>query len=1423
MTAITSTDAANYTVDVTNACGTITSATAALTVSPSVAITTQPSDVTDCDGANVSFSVTASNATSYQWKKNGTNITGETASTLSLTSITGTDAANYTVDVTNSCGTITSATAALTVSPAVAITTQPSDVTDCDGANVSFSVTASNATSYQWKKNGTAITGETASTLNLASITSTDAANYTVDVTNTCGTITSATAALTVSPAVAITTQPSDVTDCDGANVSFSVTASNATSYQWKKNGTAITGETSATLNLASITSADAANYTVDVTNTCGTITSATAALTVSPAVAITTQPSDVTDCEGANVSFSVTASNATSYQWKKNGTAITGETASTLNLASITSADAANYTVDVTNSCGTITSATAALTVSPAVAITTQPADVTDCDGANVSFSVTASNATSYQWKKNGTNITGETSATLNLTSITGTDAANYTVDVTNSCGTITSATAALTVSPAVAITTQPSDVTDCDGANVSFSVTASNATAYQWKKNGTAITGETSATLNLTAITSTDAANYTVDVTNACGTITSATAALTVSPSVAITTQPSDVTDCDGANVSFSVTASNATSYQWKKNGTNITGETASTLSLTSITGTDAANYTVDVTNSCGTITSATAALTVSPAVAITTQPSDVTDCDGANVSFSVTASNATSYQWKKNGTAITGETASTLNLASITSTDAANYTVDVTNTCGTITSATAALTVSPAVAITTQPSDVTDCDGANVSFSVTASNATSYQWKKNGTNITGETASTLNLASITSADAANYTVDVTNSCGTITSATAALTVSPSVAITTQPSDVTDCDGANVSFSVTASNATSYQWKKNGTAITGETSATLNLTSITGTDAANYTVDVTNTCGTITSATAALTVSPAVAITTQPSDVTDCDGANVSFSVTASNATSYQWKKNGTNITGETASTLNLASITSADAANYTVDVTNSCGTITSATAALTVSPAVAITTQPSDVTDCEGANVSFSVTASNATSYQWKKNGTNITGETASTLNLASITSTDAANYTVDVTNTCGTITSATAALTVNTAPASPSGFTAATSVVCQGTNGVAYNIASVAGATGYTWSYSGTGATINGTGTSVTVDYSGSATSGTLSVTADGACGSSSALTMAITVNQTAAQAGNFTASKTPVVQGETGVTYTVPAVGGVTYTWSYSGTGGTINGTGNSITMDFSSSATSGTLSVTANNGSCGNSASRDLAIQVDVPPTPQPAPFTASQSPVCEGTSGVTYTVPAAATTSYLWSYSGTGVTINGTGNSVTLDYAVGATSGTLSVVADNGGGPSVARTMPITVNPTTATPSAINGSATVTTGTNLEPYDVSNTLGTTYTWTYSGTGTTINGSGNAITMDFSSSATSGTLSVTADNGTGCTSASSDLAINVTAGKAPQPTSFTTSTSSVCPGVSNIKYEVPFTSEHHMDMELFRK
>src|SRR6202022_2698159 len=104
-----------------------------------------------------------------------------------------------------------------------------------------------------------------------------------------------------------------------------------------------------------------------------------------------------------------------------------------------------------------------------------------------------------------------------------------------------------------------------------------------------------------------------------------------------------------------------------------------------------------------------------------------------------------------------------------------------------------------------------------------------------------------------------------------------------------------------------------------------------------------------------------------------------------------------SYQWRKNGANIAGATTASYATPVTTTADSGStFDVVVSNTAGTVTSATATLTVNPtavAPTITTQPTNQTVTTGQTATFTVVASGTAplSYQWRKNGANIPGAT------------------------------------------------------------------------------------------------------------------------------------------------------------------------------------------------------------------------------------------------------------------------------------------------------------------------------------------------------------------------------------------------------------------------------------------------
>lgn len=248
-----------------------------------------------------------------------------------------------------------------------------------------------------------------------------------------------------------ITQQPTNQTVNEGGALTLSVLATNATGYQWKKDGEDISSATSATYTKQSVVPADAGSYTCVVSGEGGTsVTSDAATVTVNALPVITQQPSSQTINEGGNINLSVTATGATGYQWKKDGSDIPSATNATYSKSGALPADAGSYTCVVTGAGGSVTSNPATITVNALPVITQQPANQEITEGETLTLNVVATGATGYQWKKGEEDILNATAATYTKEGATAADAGSYTCVVTGAGGSVTSNAATVTVNPA-------------------------------------------------------------------------------------------------------------------------------------------------------------------------------------------------------------------------------------------------------------------------------------------------------------------------------------------------------------------------------------------------------------------------------------------------------------------------------------------------------------------------------------------------------------------------------------------------------------------------------------------------------------------------------------------------------------------------------------------------------------------------------------------------------------------------------------------------------------------------------------------------------------------------------------------------------------------------------------------------------------
>ena len=523
-------------------------------------ITIQPQSRTNNVGATVTFHVSATSPTpmGYQWQKNGTGladggkVSGANTNTLSIMSISDSDAAIYAVVLTNSYGSMTSSDATLTVIDPPVITAQPPNMLVLQGTNVTFRVSVIGLPAflrYQWRFNGTNLVNATSAHYAIPSVGTNNAGNYSVMITNAAGIATSSNASLTV------VVSPRSQTHFAGSTAMFTATAFHPESlnYQWQKNGTNlvdggnISGATNSTLTITGISDSDAGTYCKVVTNAYGSVTTSNAILTVNNLPFLTTQPQSLVTLVGSNVTFTAAAYGAPPlmFQWYFNGLPVgsltIGTNCSTYTLAYVGTNQSGNYIVKVVNGYGSATSSNATLTVAalPPI-ITMQPTNQAVKPGNTATFSILASSVSqmNYQWRKNDINlgnggrISGATSNTLIITAVSSSDAGIYSVRVTNLAGSVTSSNATLTLMTPPSITMQPLGQRMLVGGSVSFNVSL-NGTApfsYRWRFNGANILNGTNAVYTIQAVTTTNTGQYSVVVTNLLGSVTSSNAVLTV-----------------------------------------------------------------------------------------------------------------------------------------------------------------------------------------------------------------------------------------------------------------------------------------------------------------------------------------------------------------------------------------------------------------------------------------------------------------------------------------------------------------------------------------------------------------------------------------------------------------------------------------------------------------------------------------------------------------------------------------------------------------------------------------------------------------------------------------------------------------------------------------------------------------------------
>ncbi len=557
----------------------------------------------------------------------------------------------------------------------------------------------------------------------------------------------------------------------------------------------------------------------------------------------------------------------------------------------------------------------------------------------------------------------------------------------------------------------------------------------------------------------------------------------------------------------------------------------------------------------------------------------------CEGQSATLS--ASGATTYVWSP----ATGLSATTGD--NVVATPAQTTTYMVVGTSGGCSdTAYVTVVVNPLPNIIAS-SNTGICQGGSVTLQATG--ASNLSWSP----ATGLNTTSGNSVIATPAQSTTYTITGSVS-GCSNSTQVTVTVYPNPVVTVS-SDTSVCSGQSIIL--IAGGALTYSWSP---------SSGLNQTSgasVSASPASNTTYTVTGTDANGCTASASVNVD-VLTVPIAPTSIVgtghNCLPMSASFFVNPiGNATSYTWTAPaGMFIQGQGSNTVTVNALT-ASSGNLCVVSNNVCGSSTPR--CISVSASNTVPVRPGSISGkgkaCQGEVVSYSVAAvANASSYAWSiPAGTTIlSGQGTLTISLQFNGGFTGGTLSVGAVNGCGTSPLRSKSLSLDF-PATPGVISGNGTGVCNSLE--TYTVANSSGKT-YNWTVPAGSTIMSGQGTnSISVQFGAGFSSGTISVTAQNACGISTARTKSVK----ASPAIPATISgPTSVCMGQSGVNYSASTVyGASSYTWTAPANATIASGQGTqNVAVDFALNAVSGKIKVKASNA-CGISSNKTQSIAVN--------------------------------------------------------------------------------------------------------------------------------------------------------------------------------------------------------------------------
>lgn len=366
------------------------------------AFSSQPKSQTVAENSPLRLSAKANKNVGYQWYCNDVELQDEFQSELIINNMTPSHAGAYHCLITDMYTMLSSDTALISVK-SVIVEKQPQPQTICENDTAIFSISATNATTYQWYKNNTPIVGATDPIYQLFPMTAQDTGSYHCKAKNTSDSAISDDARLHIKFKPTIVQQPKDTTVYIGQSATlFFVSLDSDISAQWMHNNTAIDGATESYLYIENTILSDTGVYLCEITNECGTTICDTIRLFVKEIkqIEITGKSNDTTVCANTAITLFVNAKNAKNYQWYKNDTLIASATFPEMNVSP---AAHAVYACKISNEMDSATTYIE-IDVWPSVEIIEHsPATLSAMENDTIQLFVRAKHAEKYEWFPKG------------------------------------------------------------------------------------------------------------------------------------------------------------------------------------------------------------------------------------------------------------------------------------------------------------------------------------------------------------------------------------------------------------------------------------------------------------------------------------------------------------------------------------------------------------------------------------------------------------------------------------------------------------------------------------------------------------------------------------------------------------------------------------------------------------------------------------------------------------------------------------------------------------------------------------------------------------------------------------------------------------------------------------------------------------